>query len=69
MPVVLVAWALMMGYSRMYLGVHYPSDLLAGYIVGGTIGLLTGLAWLKRRPFGRTILRGTRFFLPYLPFR
>lgn len=68
-PAILIVWALLMGYSRMYLGVHYPSDLLVGYLVGGGIGSAIGYGWIKRRPIGRTLLRGTRLFLTYLPFR
>ncbi|MFC4619585.1 phosphatase PAP2 family protein [Camelliibacillus cellulosilyticus] len=28
-------WVLLIGASRVYLGVHYPSDVLAGMAVGG----------------------------------
>ncbi|WP_139489435.1 phosphatase PAP2 family protein [Brevibacillus dissolubilis] len=30
-----------MGFSRVYLGVHYPSDVLAGYLVGTAWMLIT----------------------------
>ena len=34
------AWALVTCYSRIYLGVHYPGDLLVGAIVGTAAALL-----------------------------
>ena len=39
-PVIL--WALIMSYSRIYLGLHYPGDTLAGMIAGGVIGYTMG---------------------------
>lgn len=29
-----ILYPLLIGFSRIYLGVHYPSDVLAGYVVG-----------------------------------
>ncbi len=37
---VLVLWAMAMGYSRIYVGVHYPLDVLCGLLFGFFSGLL-----------------------------
>jgi len=36
----MVVWAAVMSYSRIYVGKHYPGDILVGLIVGIVIGLL-----------------------------
>ena len=41
------AWALSMGWARVYLGVHYPSDVLAGWL--GSVGWVSGLHLLFAR--------------------
>jgi undecaprenyl-diphosphatase len=33
-------WAATISYSRMYLGVHYPLDVLCGAILGTGIGIV-----------------------------
>jgi len=34
----IVLWAAIIGYSRIYLGVHYPGDVVCGSLLGALIG-------------------------------
>lgn len=41
----LLAWACVQCYSRMYLGVHYPGDILGGAVVGIVSGVAVYQLW------------------------
>ena len=44
-------WAGAVGYSRMHLGVHYPSDVLIGAIIGGGSAVLS--KWVITKIYSR----------------
>lgn len=49
--IALYGWGLAQCYSRMYLGVHYPGDILGGIIVGVLAGWLVWrlMCWIQYR--------------------
>ena len=59
---VMLLWALLQCYSRIYLGVHYPGDILGGLIVGLLAGWLAWVIfrWVKNRFFANVPLEFTK---------
>lgn len=53
----LLGWAASIAFGQVYVGVHYPIDVLAGALLGTMIGWLIALL-LKRSGWGRRLLFG-----------
>lgn len=47
LPILLIGWGVLVAYSRIYLGVHFPLDVLAGTGVGVLFGWLYSQLFLK----------------------
>ena len=45
--ITMVSWSLVNCWTRMYLGLHYPSDILAGLVWGGISGSLAYYVYIK----------------------
>ena len=51
----------LIGLSRVYLGFHYVTDVLVGWILGGTLGASVGWILLKWPQFGRVAKGNPRY--------
>jgi membrane-associated phospholipid phosphatase len=71
--------AFLIGFSRMYLGVHFPHDVLLGWLLGGLLLWLTVrfwdpvAAWAKKLSMGRQVLAAfvaslVLIVLPLIPY-
>ena len=43
----IMAWSLLNAWTRLYLGVHYPSDVIVGLAYGAFVGIMVYLIFLK----------------------
>jgi len=57
-------WAIIVSYSRIYLGVHFISDIVGGMLVGSLLGYVYYILYSK---LGRKyLIRNSKVKMPYL---
>jgi undecaprenyl-diphosphatase len=51
--IIVFIWAIIISYSRIYVGVHYPIDIVAGGLIGGMVAYLSFIliSFVKKRYF------------------
>lgn len=54
-PIILLAlsWAFAVSFAQIYVGVHYPLDIVGGAVLGAMIGYVTGTVLLTFKPIGK----------------
>jgi len=52
----MICWVLLIGYCRIYLGAHFPADIIGGWIVGVFAALLTYGAYRSIFPSPKSLV-------------
>jgi undecaprenyl-diphosphatase len=55
--ITMFTWAILVSYTRIYLGLHYPGDILTGWIWGALVGygFYRLMIFLQQRYFKSTL--------------
>ncbi len=56
-PFLILFWAVLVSYSRPYLGVHYPGDVICGAILGIGIGSVVYWLYMNMKQYSKIKLR------------
>ncbi|MCI6559568.1 MAG: phosphatase PAP2 family protein, partial [Prevotella sp.] len=57
LTIFMVTWSLVNCWTRMYLGVHYPGDILCGLIWGAIVGTTAYAIYMRFSPNYQTMSR------------
>ena len=63
-----IAWAALIGYGRIYLGLHYPGDVMAGIVIGTGCSTIAYIFRERLLNIRREVL-GDNFFVAFQPYQ
>jgi undecaprenyl-diphosphatase len=65
---IIFIWAVISGLSRIYVGVHYPADVLGGMVIAGAIGCFIIYVSAKTAPLIQRLFWIHDLIIKRIPF-